>query len=341
MRYFMLVVCLFAPMPVFGQDGTPYREAAAKFVEQLTPELQAKLAFDFSDDEREAWHYTPLDRAGLAFTDLNDVQRTALLDLLHAVLGDEGFQKTENIRELEDILWKMRGQTDGVKMSDLYYLSVFGVPGVETPWGLRYEGHHLSLNWTFVNGQVVSSTPQFLGANPAEVPSGPRQGWRVLALDEDLARKLLDSLDEAQRGKAITTDVAPAEIMTREDRVAAIQEHVGITYPELTETQQGILLDLISAVAQVQRPDIFRARMDRVRSGGLDKIEFAWMGGIEKGQGHYYRIQGPAFLIEYDNTQNNANHIHTVWRDFDGDFGRDTLKEHYDNAPDEHGHDGN
>jgi hypothetical protein len=215
---------------------------------------------------------------------------------------------------------------------ELYYFTVFGEPSARGPWSWRYEGHHASLNWTIVDGALAASTPQFLGANPADVLEGPRKGTRALAAEEDLGRALVKSLSPARRAQAVVSDTAPRDILTGNSRQAAVQDDKGIAYRDLTAEQQGLLLSLIQEYASAHPVAVAQARLARVKAG-LDGVKFAWMGGLEKRQGHYYRIQGPTFLVEYDNTQNGANHIHCVWREFKGDWGKDLLAEHYRTAP--------
>ena len=184
-----------------------------------------------------------------------------------------------------------------------------------------------------MDGKLVASTPQFLGANPADVGDGPQKGRRALAAEEDLGRALIKAINTGPGGaQAILSKNAPDEILTGSSRRAAIQENSGISYGKLTEEQQGLLLSLIREYASVQPPAEAQARLARVKAE-LPSIKFAWMGGLEKGQGHYYRVQGSTFLIEYDNTQDHANHIHSVWREFKGDWGEDILAEHYRTAP--------
>ena len=212
-------------------------------------------------------------------------------------------------------------------------MSIFGDPSPSGTWGWRYEGHHLSQNWTVVRGQSIASSPQFFGSNPAEVRDGPKKGTRVLAAEEDLARALLERLTEDQRAKAVISTEAPDDMLTANTRKAAVQEDRGVSHEELTPEQRGLLMAVIEEYAGAQQPWIAQKRLDAVRTAGLGTVKFAWMGGLGRGQRHYYRIQGPTFLIEYDNTQNDANHIHAVWRDFNGDFGVDLLSEHYRTSP--------
>ncbi|GMU91575.1 MAG: hypothetical protein AMXMBFR4_06330 [Candidatus Hydrogenedentota bacterium] len=304
-------------------------DSTMAFLDSLDAGQREAAVLPFNSDERLNWHYVPKDRKGIAFQSLNEKQTGLALDLLKTALSTHGYEKVETIRGLEDILHEIEGGRGPARDTQLYYFTVFGEPAATGSWGLRYEGHHLSLNWTMLNGKVIASYPQFLGANPAEVLQGPSKGLRALADEEDLARALLDSLDEAQRSAAVLSDTAPPEILTRADREAAIQENLGVAYADLSSDQQGTLISIIQLYASTMRKEVADERMGKLRAAGLEEIKFAWMGGLKKGEKHYYRIQGPTFIIEYDNTQNNANHIHTVWRDFRGDFGIDVLKEHY------------
>lgn len=184
-----------------------------------------------------------------------------------------------------------------------------------------------------MNGKSIGSSPQFFGANPADVHDGPMKGTRVLSAEEDLGRALAKSLSPEQRTEAILSANAPGDVLTTNQRIAAIQEDKGIAYSKLTRDQQGALMALIEEYLSAQPREEARQRLDKIHQAGFDQIKFAWIGGLEKGVGHYYRVQGSTFLIEYDNTQNNANHIHCVWRDFKGDWGADLLAEHYRNSP--------
>jgi hypothetical protein len=262
-------------------------------------------------------------------------ERRAALVLLRSGLSDRGFTKVDTILHLEEVLFAIEGRA--VRDPELYYFTVFGEPTQTGTWGWRYEGHHASLNWTVVNGRLAASTPQFLGANPADVLEGPRKGTRALAAEEDLGRALVKSLSAARRAQAVLSEAAPRDILTSNSREAAIQEDKGIPYGQLTDQEQGLLLSLIQEYASAQPLAVAQSRLARVKAG-LGNIRFAWMGGLEKGQGHYYRIQGPTFLIEFDNTQDHANHIHCVWREFRGDWGKDLLAEHYRTAPHHAGH---
>ncbi|HZO87402.1 MAG TPA: DUF3500 domain-containing protein [Chthonomonadaceae bacterium] len=309
------------------------QQAAAAFLAALEPHQAQKAHQPFNSEERLNWHYVPKERQGLCFKEMRPSQREVAYSLLRVGLSQKGLAKAAAIRQLENVLREIEQGKGPVRDPDLYFVTIFGEPSEKGVWGWRYEGHHISLHWTLLRGKVIASTPQFLGANPAEVRDGPLRGTRVLAAEEDLARALVKSLDAAQRQEAILSDTAPPDIITRAERKVSILEHRGLAYPQMNSEQQGLLLELIHEYVSAQASIMARQRLDRVRRGGLENIKFAWMGGLERGQGHYYRIQGPAFLIEYDCTQNDANHIHTVWRDFNGDFGADLLERHYQSSP--------
>jgi hypothetical protein len=210
-----------------------------------------------------------------------------------------------------------------------YFITVFGTPSTKDTWGWRYEGHHIALNYTVVKGEVVASSPTFFGANPAELKTGPRKGYRALAKEEDLARELLTALDAKQKAVAVIDPVAPKDITTMANVKVSPIDPKGLPAAKLNKSQLAVLTNLIEEYTGNMPEDLGTARMDAVKKAGFDKVHFAWLGGPDKGQPHYYRVQGPTFLIEYDNTQNNANHIHSVWRDFNGDFGADLMAAHY------------
>ncbi len=318
-----------------GSSARSVSEAASAFLAALNTEQRAKAVLPFNDDERLNWHFVPRARKGISLKEMTPAQQKAALALLQAGLSAQGYRKAETIRQLELILREREGGNLS-RDPERFYVTVFGAPSNTGVWGWRYEGHHISLNWTIINGRVIADSPQFFGANPARVGSGPMQGTRTLAAEEDLGRVLVKSLDEAQRAEAVLSDRAPADILTGAQREAALQEDKGISYTRLRKEQQGMLLALIRQHASAQPPQLAEQRLTKIRKAGLDSVKFAWMGGTEPGQGHYYRIQGRTFLIEYDNTQNDANHIHTVWRDFKGDFGTDLLAEHYKASPHSH-----
>lgn len=322
------------PAPPISADplSTDLAQAASAFLAALDPAQKAKVQFAFDSDERLNWYFIPKDREGLPLKQMTAAQQKAALDLIEAGLSQKGFSKAEAIRALEPVLAEM--EKDPVRRdTEKYYLTIFGEPSPAGTWGMRWEGHHLSLHWTLVAGRAIATTPQFFGSNPAEVREGPKKGTRVLHAEEDLGRAVVKSLTDEQRRQAIIAPDAPSDILTTNARKAAIQENTGIAYAQMTATQRGLLLSLIEEYASAQAPALAAERVAKLKKAGLDEVKFAWMGGTEKGDPHYYRVQGPTFLIEYDCVQNQANHIHAVWRDFAGDFGIDLLEQHYKHAP--------
>ncbi len=334
-RRFVLVLAVFLSGAVFtaAQPAKSMGEAARAFLATLDASQKSKAMLPFNSEERFHWFYTPVDRKGIPLKDLAPNQRAAALVLLHAGLSEKGYSKAEAIRKLEGVLREMEQGRGPARDPELYFFTFFGEPEEGGTWGWRYEGHHCSQNWTIVRGQSIASSPQFFGANPAEVRDGPMRGTRLLSAEEDLGRFLVQSLTAEQRAVAVVNTSAPADIVTTNQRKAAIQADTGIAYARLSREQQGALLALIEEYLNAQPRALARQRLDTLRKAGLQTVKFAWMGGLNKGEGHYYRVQGSTFLIEYDNTQNNANHIHCVWRDFNGDWGEDLLAEHYHNSP--------
>ena len=302
--------------------------AANAFLGSLDQAQRTKVQFAFDSDERFNWFYIPKEREGLPLKQMTAPQQRAALALIEKGLSQKGYSKAEAIRALDIILAEM--EKDPVRRDiEKYYLTIFGEPSADGTWGMRWEGHHVSLHWTIVRGTAFATTPQFFGSNPAEVRGGPKKGQRPLAAEEDLARALVTALSATQRTVAVIAPEAPNDILTTNTRKAAIQANTGLAYADMTVEQRGMLLALITEYADAQPKKLAQERIARLREGGLDAIKFAWMGGIEKGALHYYRVQGPTFLIEYDCVQNGGNHIHAVWRDFDGDFGLDLLEQHY------------
>lgn len=303
-------------------------EAAKRFLASLTPAQRQKATFSLEDGERQNWHYIPRARKGLPLREMTPAQKHLASALLSAGLSREGYIKAETIMSLEDVLRILEKGQGPERDPDNYSFTVFGQPSATGAWGYRVEGHHLSQNYTVVNGRVAGA-PSFFGANPAEVREGPRQGLRALAGEEDLGRAVIESLEPAQRQVAVVSQEAYKEILTGADRKAALNgQPSGLSASQMTPKQFGLLMDLLEEYARNMPDQIDQAREEQIKRAGKN-IYFAWAGGINKGEPHYYRVQTPSFLIEYDDTQNNANHIHSVWRDFDGDFGLDLLKHHY------------
>ena len=326
-------IILFALCCRADHSATVMADAAKKFLAKLNGDQARTATFPLKDEERLNWHFIPKDRKGMPFKDMTPAQRQLAMALLKSGLSEKGFGKATNIISLELILQDLEGANRRFPRDpDLYYVSVFGKPEEKGTWGWRVEGHHLSVNYTIVGGHIAG-TPSFFGSNPAEVRKGPRKGLRVLAEEEDLAREFMASLDSEQRKAAIYTETAPKDILTEAKRKVEPLEKAGVSAATLNQQQKDKLLNVIKAYVERNRPDLAEQDLKKINSAGIDKIQFAWAGGMERGQGHYYRVQGPTFLLEYDNTQNDANHIHAVWRDFNGDFGEDLLRKHYLETP--------
>jgi Protein of unknown function (DUF3500) len=330
------IVCsLAALLPARAHIAADEMAAAAgKFLDALPPELRAKASFDWKADERMNWHFIPKDRKGLSLKEMSPDQRKLAHALLLTGLSTHGYNKATNIMSLEPVLFEMEGtERKFPRDAVLYYFSLFGKPEPKGTWGWRVEGHHFSANFTIVKGEFFASTPSFLGSNPAEIRQGARKGVRVLAAEEDIARALVKSLDDEQQKDAVIDTKAPDDILTAAKRKVTALEEKGIYAAKLTAAQRATLMKLIREYVERVRPELAKEDLRKIEAAGVDKVQFAWAGGLEKGVRHYYRVQGPTFLLEYDNTQNNANHIHAVWRDFNGDFGEDLLRKHLAETP--------
>ncbi len=303
-------------------------DAARALLNALTPEQRSRIQFAIDDSERMNWFYTPVKRQGLPVRDMQPYQRKLAFGLLAAGLSQQGYIKATTIMSLEEVLRVIEQGKGPVRDPDLYFFSIFGEPSETGVWGYRVEGHHVSQNFTVVNGKVAGA-PSFFGANPEEVKDGPRKGLRTLPREEDFGRDLIKSLTAAQRDTAIVDKQAYRDILTTNSRQAALEGRpTGLQATRMTAQQRRMLNEIIGEYAYNMPDPIAQARLEEAKAAG-GNLWFAWAGGIERGQPHYYRVQSPSFLIEFDDTQDHANHIHSVWRDFNGDFGRDLLKEHY------------
>lgn len=332
---FIIAVCFLIPMTALAHEisapatAANMVRAADALLRALSPEQLQSASFAFESDERLNWHYVPRSRAGLPLKAMSEDQRQLALRFLKAGLSQAGYLKATNIMSLEAVLREIETWNRLGRDPQKYFFSFFGHPSETGTWGWRVEGHHLSLNMTIVAGHLFATAPRFLGANPAEVAQGDLKGLRTLFKEEDLARELIKSLDQEHQKKAVFRHQAYREIVTGSDEQVSPLDMAGISAAELNPAHKDLLIRLIDEYVSAMPPEIARQRMDAIRRSGLDHTYFGWAGDTAPGRPHYYRIQGPSFLIEYDNVQNNANHIHTVWRDFGGDFGRDLLREHY------------
>lgn len=344
-----LMCTLLAVAIMRAADTAPAAMAAAanRLLGSLTAEQKAKATFPFDADERLRWHYIPtgssapgFPRYGLTLKEMNTSQRLFAHELLRTGMSAGGFMTVTAIMDLEDVLrtieeaeGRAAGRPPTFRRDPLgYFFSVFGTPSANGTWGWRVDGHHVSLHFTIVNGAITVSTPTFFGTNPAEVREGPKKGVRILAEQEDSARALLMQLTEAQRAQAVIAREAPGDILTTNRYPIDPLAPAGIAGADLTAPQRDQLMKIVGVYTSAMSDEIAGKRLARIRAAGAEKIAFAWAGELERGKKHYYRVQGPTFLIEFDNTQNDANHVHAVWRDFNGDFGRDLLRDHLSGA---------
>lgn len=304
------------------------REAADRFLATLPAQLRAQAVRPFDDRDRIDWHYTPRSRNGVALKALDANAREAVHALLRTALSVPGYRKVVNIIELELVLREL--ETFGFSRDpERYHVTIYGTPDRAQRWGWRFEGHHLSLNFTLAGDRAVADAPSFFGANPATVPAGSRKGLRALSEEHDAGWALLDSLGEAQRREAVISERPYGDIVTRNAEKVDPLAAAGIPASKLDEKQRALLWKIVEVYARSFEPGLAEARLARARTSGAQSLRFGWAGTTQRGAPHYYRVQGPSFLIEYDASQGEGNHIHTVWRDFTGDFGRDLLREHY------------
>lgn len=313
--------------------GANMMHSAQQFLAGLAEEQRAQATMAFDDPARLDWHYIPKDkRKGLQIKHMNAESRKRAHALLASGVSALGYQKAVTIMSLEAILHELEKEREGgpIRDPERYYFTVFGQPAAQGRWGWSVEGHHLSLNFVVADGQLASVTPAFFGANPAEVKTvlsvGPKKGTRVLRDEEELAFKLLSSLSNEQRRIALIADKAPADIRAAGEPHAPSAAPEGLAAKEMQSEQVETLWALLQAYTEKMPAEIGEARIAEVRKAGIEQVHFAWAGADKPGVGHSYRVQGPTFVIEFNNTQpdaagNPANHIHSVWRQMAGDFG--------------------
>lgn len=305
-------------------------QAAQRFLASLTSEQRSKALLGFSEASRTDWHYIPKARNGLSIKEMEPQQRLFAQALLATGLSQSGHAKAATIMSLESLLAVSEKGRSGAPLrdSEMYYVTIYGDPTAPAAWSWRFEGHHLSLNFTHAGDATPAMTPSFFGSNPAAIDDGHGGKTRVLEQEEDLGRKLVKSLDEGQKKLAILSAHAPSDILNTPGRNATKPE--GISYSQLTPDQRQTLRWLLEEYLFRCRHDVAAEEIAKIERGGIEKLHFGWAGGLEPGEPHYYRIQAGSFVLEYDNTQNGANHVHSVWRDFEHDFGADLLKDHYE-----------
>jgi len=330
---------LFVVMVLFSYlcAGQGYKDHAISFLRSLDQNQLERIYYSMDDIERFNFNFVPLKRHGVPIGELTERQKEKALKFLNSLLSPLGFQKVRNIISLEEILIVLENNRlrmpDGSPMRDpdKYYFTFFGNPSNDDHWACRFEGHHVALNFTSVDGNIEAATPSFLGANPSIVESGAEKGKEVLKAETELGLKLVNSLDKRQLTKARFSTRPPGEIITRNNRSVSLIEPEGISFKNLTKIQQGIFVQLLNIYLGNYQFDFTDRFRRRVEQAGINNLSFAWAGGLKRGEGHYYRIQGPMLLIEYANTQNDANHVHTVVRDLENDFAEEILKTHYEN----------
>ena len=339
-RLFVALGCLVLSLVgarAAEKSSTAMATAADALLKSLTPEQRQQVSFPFDAAERLHWHFIPTDmfpRNGLTVRSMTAPQRAIARTLLELGLSQRGYLTTTAIMEHETLLGALERSGASaearlmVRDPERYFFAIFGTPSAKGTWGWRVEGHHVSLHFTVVNGVLDTGAPTFFGSNPAEVRQGPKAGLRILAAEEDTARALLMALSPDQRTRALINAAAPDDIATMNTLPINPLTPGGIAASALDAKQRDLLMTVVDAYVGLMASDIAADRMAKLRAAGLETITFAWAGDVDRGKRHYYRVQGPTFLIEYDNTQNDANHIHSVWRDFNGDFGQDLLRNH-------------
>jgi len=311
------------------------RKACADLLDSLNPDQRRRILFPFDDAERLRWSYLPVElyeHHGLLLRDMDHKQRRLAYALLESGLSPMGYDKATSIMGLETILGELERRESGgnyVRDPRRYFFSVFGDPTGKEPWGWRAEGHHISFQYTIVNTDFIAPTPSFLGANPAEVPYGEHKGVRTLPREEDLARRLLKALDSDLKSRTLISATAPADILTHDTPRVQLNVREGLAAESMATDQRELFIELVREYIDRLPDELSSIERKKIERAGIQDIHFAWMGAEERGKPHYYRIHGPSFLVEYDNTQNNANHIHTVWRNIQDDFGLDLLALHY------------
>ena len=331
-RIFYLTLASF--LMIANVSAQSISDISKSFIATLDATQKPLTLFPFESDERYSFHFFPIDdRKGLPLDKMTEQQKGMVMKLLSSCLTDNTVKKINDIIELENILKVLenRKPDDHFRDPGKYHIAIFGEPGEKNIWGWRFEGHHVSFHFSAQNNTLVAGTPGFLGSNPAIVPEGPQKGKEILKDEKVLALKLLNSLSDEQKKTTIIGGDAPGDIITRIDRKAMIQDPGGISYAQMNSGQRESFLELVNLYVHRYKKSFADNMLKEIKDAGYDNLRFAWAGHTETGIGHphYYRIVGPTIIIEYDNTQNNANHVHTVVRDLLHDYGGDQLLEHY------------
>ncbi len=314
------------------QAASEMRTAALALLSSLDATQKSAISFSYYDGERIFWYYPPMNRHGLLLREMNEAQRKLAYALMATGLTEDSNRKAQLIIEHESVLGPLeqeRGRVTFARDPLLYSWTIFGDPANDAePWGWRVEGHHVSLHYSVWGERVLSMTPFFFGANPAEVPKGPKQGLRILGDSQDIAMELMASLDAGQKSRATIYDEAPADIITFNSSRASLPKEEGLPATAMSGVQREMLMALATEYVNRIRADLAEEKLDALRQGGLEKIHLAWGGPVDRTQPHYYRLHGGDFVVEYDNRQNGANHIHSVLRDVNNDFAADVMRDH-------------
>jgi uncharacterized protein DUF3500 len=336
MRLKLTLLLIFAATGLTSSSQDIVR-AAQDFAQSFDSVQRLKLLYPFDTEERYRFFYFPVNnRKGISFDQMNSNQKKAALSLIKASLSQHAAEQVSEIMQLESILRSIEGRSSSDRYRDPehYFLTIFGIPASNTIWGWRIDGHHICFSFYVQMQKLVASTPGFMGAHPARVEEGTKKGQEILKEERESAYALLHSLNEGQKQKAIIAADAPGDIITRVDRKAMIEHPAGLPFAEMNSSQQQLFLNLISVYIHRYTKLFGDEMLKQIQAAGMNKLMFAWAGSPEAviGRPHYYRIQGPTLIIEYDNTQDDANHVHTVVRDLQHDFGGDELLEHYKSA---------
>ncbi len=326
----LTVICAMGAFLVAQTQQTPktgigMAEAAKSFLSSITAEQRQEATFKYDDPERLNWHFIPRPRKGLPLKALEGEPLHAATKLIRSGLSEAGYDQTLNVMSLEEILYLIepgeraarRERRDPTK----YYISIFGTPSDTGLWGWRVEGHHLSLNFSVKDGNVISSTPEFFGANPGTIDAGKGRQIRVLGPEEDIARQILKLCTPEQQKQCWISKEAPGEVPGPNIPQPVVGEPVGLFVSKMSDDQKKLVQELLGEYLKNLPADVEEARRKTLNDAGIEKIAFAWYGEPDLNQPHHYRVQGPTFVIEYNNTQNNANHVHSMWRNLAGDFG--------------------
>lgn len=337
---------------MLGYSGSNMIKAANSFLGSLTPDQKSQAFAEFSHENRNDWAYLPdyflplsspdKKRFGLAIKQMNSNQKKLVVNLLETALSAKGILTTENVRMLEKVIFSFNPKKPFYD-PELYYVSIFGTPSKDKTWAWSFEGHHISINITLVNGHLLSVTPTFYGAVPTVLLKGEYKGFQVfkdslmvLKDEENLAKEIAESLTDDQLKKAFIQEAPPKESFSKISDLTKVDTNIldprkGLKYSEMNLTQQEKIKDLIKVYIEKFRPELIK-NLDNSPLTEIETLVFVWVGSLEKGKPHYYRLCTTNHLIEYDNfvdTNIDAPHVHTVWREFDGDFGEDLLKKHY------------